>query len=118
MTRWLTPRGVTASVGVSGLIVVVPSAIVLSPLQIPCCRELYGDAAGFANRTKSAVEPALGEAQEPLRHEDHHRDEDDADPDQVVFGEEARQPLPQQQKEGGADDRSDQGADAADHVED
>src|SRR3954451_7493748 len=66
----------------------------------------------------SAVEPAPGEAQEPLRHEDHHRDEDDADRDQVELGEEARQALAQQEKKGGAEDRSDEGANAADYVED
>src|SRR5207302_10693048 len=64
------------------------------------------------------VEPATGEPEQALRHEDDHRDEDDADRDQVELGEKARQALAQQQEEGGAEDRADQRADAAEHVVD
>src|SRR5215471_17335821 len=62
------------------------------------------------------VQPAPREAEQSLRHENNDGDEDEAHRDQVVFGEEPRQSLAQQQKERGADDRPDQGADAADDV--
>src|SRR4051812_42122172 len=73
---------------------------------------------GPAGWPLSAVEPAPGEAQEPLRHEDHHRDENDPDRDQVELGKKPGQALAQQEKKGGAEDRSDEGANAANHVED
>src|SRR5215471_2723673 len=62
------------------------------------------------------VQPAPREAEQPLRHKQHHRDKDHADRDQVILGKKSRKSFTQQQEERGADDRSDQGADAADDV--
>src|SRR5437588_7393391 len=118
ITRWLMPPGVTASAGASGTIGEVPSAIVkLRARMLPLSAIIWGRQALCQSR-RSPVEPAPGEAEEPLRHEDHHRDEHQPDRDQIVFRQEARQPLTQQQIEGSTDDRPNQGADAADHVED
>src|SRR5271165_858873 len=64
------------------------------------------------------VEPAPHKAEQSLWHEDDHRDKDDPDRNQIVFRQEPRQPLTQQQKKRGAEDRSDQGADAADDIVD
>src|SRR5215210_5336195 len=81
MTRWLIPAGVRASAGVSGTIFVVPSAIVVLRARRWISSEKYMGPLGALPITRplSAVEPAPGEAQQPLRHEDNHGDEDDAD---------------------------------------
>src|SRR5207344_1946985 len=71
-----------------------------------------------SSEIRSAIEPTSRESQQTLRHEDDDRDEDEADRDQIVLGEEAREALAQQQEERGAENRPDQGADAADHVVD
>src|SRR5712671_2571730 len=77
---------------------------------------------GLATRAQRSrdlmVEPTPGETEQPLRQENDHGDENQSHEDQVVFREEARQPLAQQQKECSADDGTDQGADPADDVED
>src|SRR5262245_3716792 len=78
-----------------------------------------------------AIEPALGETEQALRHEDHHGDEDDTHGHQIrefrevgkieggrEIGEQTGQTLAQAQKKCGANDRADQRADAAHHVED
>src|SRR5438874_5977713 len=114
ITRWLMPPGVTASVGASGTIGEVPSAIIWLLRS-----SFLGDYMGAPSALPiSAVEPAPGETEQALRHEDHHRDEHEPDRDQVILCEKARQPLPQQQEEGGAENRPNQGADAADDVVD
>src|SRR5947209_13359890 len=118
MTRWLMPAGVSASAGLSGTILLVPSAIVALRAIGISASIIWGCAAPCQSPGLSPVEPAPGEAEEALRHEDDHRDEHEPDRDQVVLGEKPRQPLPQQEEEGGADNRPDQGADAADDVVD
>src|SRR5882672_5279157 len=45
------------------------------------------------------VQPALEEAEQALRDEDDHQGEDDANRDQVVLSEEAREALAQQEEE-------------------
>src|SRR6266576_801926 len=93
MTRWLMPAGVSASAGVSGTILRVPSAMA-ALRAVWILPELYRDAPRLANRPSlSAVEPAPGEAEEALRHEDDHRDKHEPDRDQIIFCEEARQAL-------------------------
>src|SRR5437588_9788150 len=85
ITRWLMPPGVTASAGASGTIGEVPSAIVkLRARMLPLSAIIWGRQALCQSR-RSPVEPAPGEAEEPLRHEDHHRDEHQPDGDQIVF---------------------------------
>ena len=64
------------------------------------------------------IEPTPCEAEQPLGQENDHRNENQTHEDQIVFREEARQSLAEQQKECGADDGTDQGADPADDVKD
>ena len=64
------------------------------------------------------IEPTPGEAEQPLGQENDHGNENQSHEDQVVFREEARQSLAQQQKECGAEDGTDQGPDPADDVKD
>src|SRR3954469_22010665 len=77
---------------------------------------------GYATRTRRSrdllIEPTPGEAEQPLGQENDHGNENQSHEDQVVFREEARQSLAQQQKEGGPDEGTDQGADPADDVKD
>src|SRR5262249_41491342 len=65
-----------------------------------------------------AVQPPPHEAEQALRHEDDHGDEDDPDRDEVELGEEARERLAQQQEKTGTHDGADQRGDAAHEVED
>src|SRR5438270_5549149 len=118
ITRWLMPPGVTASVGASGTIGKVPSAIIWLLRSSFLGNYMGAPSALPIAPAGSPVEPAPGEAEQPLRHEDHHRDEHQADRDQIVFRQEAGQRLAQQEIKGRADSRPDQGADAADDVED
>src|SRR5580658_8799307 len=73
-----------------------------------------------ATSRDSAVEPAAGETEQSLRQENYHRDEDDAERDQVgeLVAEQPRQEFARELEEPGPDDRPDQRADAANHVED
>src|ERR1700685_4872619 len=66
------------------------------------------------------VEPAPRKAEQALRQEDDHHDEDDAERDQVgeLIAEQPRQEFARELEETGADDRTNQGADAADDVVD
>src|SRR5438045_3972877 len=98
ITRWLMPTGVSASAGVSGVILLVPSAIVaLRARKVDLSGNYMGPPGALPIAPGlSAVEPAPGKAQQPLRHEDHHRDEHQPHRDQVVFREKPRQPFAQQ----------------------
>src|SRR5216684_380692 len=91
ITRWLMPPGVTASAGASGTIGEVPSAIIGLPRSKVSAVGDYMGVPGVLPiaPAKSPVEPAPREPQEPLRHEDHHRDEHQTDRDQIVFRQEA-----------------------------
>src|SRR6266568_7684826 len=72
------------------------------------------------NGYQLSVEPAPREAQQALRQEDDHDDEDEAERDQIgeLVAEQTPEAFAEQQERGGADDRPDQGADAAHDVED
>src|SRR5438067_883885 len=98
ITRWLMPTGVSALAGVSGTILVVPSAIVaLRARKGGSLRNYMGRPGALPIAPAlSAVEPAPGKAQQPLRHENHHRDEHQPHRDQVVFREKPRQAFAQQ----------------------
>src|SRR5262249_36906122 len=62
------------------------------------------------------VEPAPHKAEQPLRHKDDHRYEDDPNRNEVVLRQKPRQTLAEQQKERGPDDRPHWRADATDHI--
>src|SRR5262245_56424147 len=82
------------------------------PSSFPATRWLMGiaRAAVVLNRravsarsthpTTLPVQPPPGEAEQALRQEDDHENEDDADRDQVELGEEARERLAQQKEKG------------------
>src|SRR5262249_47699304 len=57
ITRWLTPLGVIASAGISGLIGVVPSAIASSPLQ--GFLEYRGLSCGLPINPNQRLKPAM-----------------------------------------------------------
>src|ERR1700751_78865 len=67
-----------------------------------------------------AIEPAPGKAEQALRQEDDHDDDDHAERDKIgeLIAENARQQLAKELEEPGADDGADQRADAAHDVED
>src|SRR5215469_16056514 len=66
------------------------------------------------------IEPAPGKAEQALRQEDDHDDEDHAERDEIgeLIAENARQQLANELEEAGADDGAEQRADAAHDVED